>query len=88
MADARSRPAAQAGEERETLAEDLRHAVGGEADALRIAAGQPAEDGTEAVEAEVPADNIARISDATLPSREERAAAFERAARAAAGKPR
>ncbi|TDR90478.1 hypothetical protein [Enterovirga rhinocerotis] len=83
MAGARSNSPAV---ERDSLADELQHAVGGEADAARLAAGQPIEDGTEAVEAEVPADNIAHISDASLPSREELAAAFERKAKAAGGK--
>lgn len=51
----------------------------GEAEAARIASGQPVEDATEAVEAEVPAENIAHIGDARLPTREEAAAAIERA---------
>lgn len=51
----------------------------GEADAARVASGQPVEDATEAVEAEVPAENIAHIGDASLPTREEAAAAIERA---------
>ena len=55
----------------------------GEADAARIAGGQPVEDATEATEAEVPAENIAHIGDASLPSREQAAAAIEAAARKA-----
>ena len=49
----------------------------------RIAADQQDQDATEETEAEVPAENIAHISDASLPSREELAAAAEKAARAA-----
>lgn len=66
------------------LANELRHVTGGEADGARISTGASAEDGTEATEEEVPAENIAHISDASLPTREEQAAAFERAAKAAA----
>ena len=84
MAEARSKPPAQ---ERGSLAGESDHGQG-ETDAVRIASTEPLEDPTEAVEAEVPADNIARISDATLPSREELAAAFEREAKAAAGRRR
>ena len=52
---------------------------GGEAETVRLASGQPVEDATEATEAEVPAENIAHISDATLPPRAEVAAALDRA---------
>ncbi|HMO29928.1 hypothetical protein [Enterovirga sp.] len=68
------------------LAEELRHVTGAEADAARIASGRPSEDATEATEEEVPAENIAHISDASLPTREEQAAAFERRAKDAARK--
>ena len=85
MAEARSKPPAQ---ERGSLAGESDHGQGSETDAVRIASAEPLEDPTEAVEAEVPADNIARISDATLPSREELAAAFEREAKAASGRRR
>lgn len=67
-----------------SFADDLQHVTGSEADAARIAAGQPIDDATEATEEEVPAENIAHISDASLPSREEMAAAADRAAKAAA----
>lgn len=50
----------------------------------RVAADQQDQDATEETEAEVPAENIAHISDASLPSREELAAAADKAARAAA----
>lgn len=39
----------------------------GEAEAARIASGRSSEDATDAVEAEVPKENIDRISDASLP---------------------
>lgn len=64
------------------LAEELRHVTGGEADAARISTGDAGEGATEATEEETPAGNIAHISDATLPTREERAAAVERAQKA------
>jgi hypothetical protein len=86
MASARDRNAGDDNNEHQSLSEELQHVTGTEADAARIAAGQPAEDATEAVEAEVPAENIAHISDASLPSREELAAAADRAARFGSGK--
>lgn len=51
----------------------------GEAEAARLASGFTGDDGTEATEAETPAENIAHISDATLPPRAETAAALDRA---------
>lgn len=50
-----------------------------ESDAARLASGFTSDDATEATEAETPAENIAHIADATLPTREEAAAALERA---------
>jgi len=67
------------------LAEELRHVTGGEADAARISTGDGADGATEATEEETPAGNIAHIGDATLPTREERAAAIERARKAKEG---
>lgn len=62
-----------------SLQAELKSDPGGEAEAARIASGQPIEDATEQTEAETPAENIAHIGDASLPSREEAAAAIERA---------
>ena len=61
------------------LAEELRHVTGGEADAARISTGDAGDGATEATEEETPAGNIAHIGDASLPTREEQAAAYERA---------
>ena len=51
----------------------------GDADTARLASGFTSDDATEATEAETPAENIAHISDATLPPRVEAAQAIERA---------
>ncbi|WP_375460946.1 hypothetical protein [uncultured Enterovirga sp.] len=51
----------------------------GESEAARLASGFTGDDGTEATEIETPAENIAHISDATLPTRSETAAALDRA---------
>ena len=75
---------AQPPDEYDNLSEELRHVTGGEADGARISTGASSEDATEATEEEVPAENIAHISDASLPSREEMAAAADRAAKAVA----
>lgn len=83
MAAAKNDTFAGAAEDNRTLADDLKHMTGSEADAARIASGQPQEDATEAVEAEVPAENIAHISDARLPTREEQAAAMDASVKAA-----
>lgn len=72
---------AQPPDEYENLSDELRHVTGGEADGARISTGASGDDATEATEEEVPAENIAHISDASLPSREEMAAAAERAAK-------
>ena len=61
------------------LASAMKSDPSGESELVRLAAGQPVEDATEATEAEVPAENIAHISDASLPPRAEVAAAMERA---------
>ena len=66
-----------------TLAEELRHVTGGEADGARYSSGAGSDSATEATEEETPAENIAHISDASLPTREEQAEAFERAQKAA-----
>lgn len=50
-----------------------------ESEAARLASGFTSDDATEATEAETPPENIAHISDASLPSRPEAAAAIERA---------
>ncbi len=57
----------------------------GDAETARLASGFTSDDATEATEAETPPENIAHISDATLPPRAEAAAAIERAT-AALGK--
>lgn len=51
----------------------------GDSETARLASGFTGDDATEATEAETPAENIAHISDATLPPRAEAAAAIERA---------
>ena len=51
----------------------------GDAETARLASGFPSDDATEATEAETPPENIAHISDATLPPRAEAANAIERA---------
>ncbi len=48
-------------------------------EAARLASGFTSDDATEATEAETPPENIAHISDATLPPRSEAADAIERA---------
>lgn len=50
-----------------------------ESEAARAASGFTSDDATEATEAETPAENIAHISDATLPPRKEVADALDRA---------
>ena len=59
----------------------------GEAEAARLASGFTSDDATEATEAETPPENIAHISDPSLPPRAEAAAALDRAT-AALGKER
>lgn len=81
---AKTKTVVQPQDEYGTLAEELRHVTGGEADGARYSSGAGADDATEATEEETPSENIAHISDASLPTREEQAAAFERARKAAA----
>lgn len=50
-----------------------------ESEAARLASGFTSDDATDATEAETPPENIAHISDASLPPRKEMAAALDRA---------
>ena len=50
-----------------------------ESEAARLASGFTSDDATEATEAETPPENIAHISDPSLPPRKEMAAALDRA---------
>lgn len=52
----------------------------------RVSADQQDQDATEETEAETPAQNIERLADASLPSREEMAAKLDREAKLAAKK--